>query len=157
MTDRKLYRQEDAEKFFSKLAGKPYRPSNGSEGELFYDAWCSGCKRDADFKVNLIGPPDGCLIIANTMAYRETDPNYPKEWVYGEDGQPKCTAFEAVDDPRKRVDADAVGDLFIHIEPKDACQHEFVGWREFADGNGGEAVCKHCGIGAMAYTLRTEP
>jgi len=32
-------------------------------------------------------------------------------------------------------------------------KHEFSGWREFEDGNGGETVCKHCGVGAMAYTL----
>lgn len=44
---------------------------------------------------------------------------------------------------------------FIHITPKaDDCKHEFRGWREFPDGNGGEAVCSKCGIGAMAYTLR---
>ena len=34
------------------------------------------------------------------------------------------------------------------------CQHEFAGWREFADGNGGEQVCKKCGVGAMKASLR---
>lgn len=44
--------------------------------------------------------------------------------------------------------------LFIHIQPKvDACDHDFKGWREFADGNGGEQVCTKCGMGAMAHTL----
>lgn len=45
---------------------------------------------------------------------------------------------------------------FIHISPKpDACNHDFRGWRNFADGNGGEQVCSKCGMGAMAYSLRT--
>jgi NTP pyrophosphatase (non-canonical NTP hydrolase) len=36
-------------------------------------------------------------------------------------------------------------------------EHEFTGWAEFDDGRGGEQVCKYCGMGAMAYTLRTGP
>ena len=31
--------------------------------------------------------------------------------------------------------------------------HYFSGWREFEDGRGGEQICTHCGVGAMAYTL----
>jgi hypothetical protein len=37
----------------------------------------------------------------------------------------------------------------------DDCDHDFQGWRAFADGNGGEQVCARCGIGAMQWTLRT--
>lgn len=49
-------------------------------------------------------------------------------------------------------------DVFIHLTPKaDACKHDFKGYREFADGNGGEAVCTKCGIGAMEWTLRVGP
>lgn len=45
---------------------------------------------------------------------------------------------------------------FIHIEPKaDACDHDFKGWREFEDGNGGEQVCTKCGTGAMRHSLMT--
>jgi hypothetical protein len=35
------------------------------------------------------------------------------------------------------------------------CQHEFDGWRDFADGRGGERVCQRCGMGAMAHSLGT--
>lgn len=35
------------------------------------------------------------------------------------------------------------------------CDHDFKGWREFADGRGGETVCGKCGIGAVAWSLRT--
>lgn len=45
--------------------------------------------------------------------------------------------------------------LFFHALPKpDACDHDFQGWREFEDGNGGEQVCTKCGMGAMTYSLR---
>lgn len=39
----------------------------------------------------------------------------------------------------------------------DTCVHEWGGWREFAYGRGGEQVCKLCGMGAMAYSLRVGP
>lgn len=49
-------------------------------------------------------------------------------------------------------------DVFFHASPRpDACRHDFKGWREFSDGNGGEQVCTKCGIGAMAYSLRMGP
>lgn len=35
--------------------------------------------------------------------------------------------------------------------------HDFKGWREFPDGNGGETVCTKCGMGAMAWSLRAGP
>ncbi len=65
-------------------AGWPYQPANGTEGMIFMDSWCSGCVKDS--------PDDHCPIIAATMSLRPDDPSYPKEWTYGEDGQPKCTA-----------------------------------------------------------------
>lgn len=36
-----------------------------------------------------------------------------------------------------------------------AHEHDFKGWREFEDGLGGETVCIKCGMGAMAWSLRT--
>mgnify|MGYP000875059448 FL=1 len=41
--------------------------------------------------------------------------------------------------------------------PDGPCEHEFSGWQEFDDGLGGEQVCKLCGMGAMAHTLRYAP
>jgi hypothetical protein len=46
---------------------------------------------------------------------------------------------------------------FLHSRPKrEPCDHDFRGWRDFEDGNGGEQVCTKCGLGAMAHTLRQE-
>jgi len=44
-------------------------------------------------------------------------------------------------------------DMFVHVTPK--CEHDFQGWRDFADGRGGETVCTKCGVGAMSWSLRT--
>lgn len=73
-------------------AHKPYRPSNGTEGDGFQAVWCGNCKRDAAYRAN----PDaaeGCPILASTMAYSASDPGYPAEWRYI-DGKPICTAYD---------------------------------------------------------------
>lgn len=64
-------------------AGDAYRPSNGFEGELFQEQQCLGCSHESN-----------CDIVDRTMIFNRTDPEYPREWVIGDDGQPKCTAFE---------------------------------------------------------------
>jgi len=69
--------------------GKPYRPSNGTEGMLFFESWCERCKNESD--------EAPCPIIAKTMIYETTDPEYPQEWIVGEDGWGKCTAFDPVE------------------------------------------------------------
>ena len=72
-------------------ATRPYRPSNGSEGMDFMDAFCCRCaKSDHDGA--------GCDISDRTMWLNVTDPDYPTEWI--EDvarypfTNPRCTAFE---------------------------------------------------------------
>ncbi len=67
----------------------PYRPSNGCEGMDFQNQWCCECVK--------YGPPPerpSCDILAASFSYLIGDENYPKEWVYGQDGRPSCTAFE---------------------------------------------------------------
>lgn len=86
---------------FAKLllerAGQKYQPSNGTEGECFFDAWCRQCARDRSMREgdNVDDCDDGevCKIIGDTMAFSPEDEEYPKEWQYGKDGQPCCTAF----------------------------------------------------------------
>lgn len=78
---------------WSACAGKPYQPSNGTEGEMFMHMWCSGCERDRAFREDPDNN-DGCEIAANVMAYRVSDPKYPAEWRYDAEGTPKCSAWE---------------------------------------------------------------
>ncbi|WP_337996189.1 hypothetical protein [Oleispirillum naphthae] len=95
MTDRNLYANEDAALFKSR-AGHPYRPTSGTEGDGFYYNWCADCRRDEAFRKD----PDsgfGCCILSAALAFNIGAAEYPKEWVYDEEGQPKCTAHEPMD------------------------------------------------------------
>lgn len=111
----RIYGDQRAE-FAAEQSGKPYQPCNGTEGVVFTDAWCGGCARD---KAMSEGKPieecdddEKCDIIALSMAYRITDSQYPKEWVFAHDGQPSCTAFVAVGDPIPPPPDTLTGDLF---------------------------------------------
>ena len=69
---------------------KKYRPSNGTEGELFEDAFCSNCKHN-----------DNCDIVFRTMSFDVDDDEYPNEWIYDKDNKPRCVnyvLFEMSDD-----------------------------------------------------------
>jgi hypothetical protein len=70
---------------------EPYRPSNGTEGECFMEAFCFRCARDAKFQESQDGA-DGCPIVAAALMYDIGDPQYPPEWIYDEQGS-RCTAF----------------------------------------------------------------
>lgn len=66
-----------------------YRPSNGTEGECFTEKYCMNC-------INCDPDPCGkkqCGILCDALVYDVNEPEYPKEWVYDEKGQPKCTAW----------------------------------------------------------------
>ena len=41
--------------------------------------------------------------------------------------------------------------------PDGPCEHQWGGWQEFDDGRGGEQICKLCGFGAMAHSMRCGP
>lgn len=80
-------------RFFSGKPGESYLPSNGTEGDLFRNAWCARCDRDkvengsatveeADRDHSLY-----CDIL-NTSYYAE-----PPEWIYDINGQPQCVDF----------------------------------------------------------------
>jgi hypothetical protein len=81
VSDKRLFSDDLAERLKAR-AGKPYRPSNGTEGEMFCSMWCANCAMVS-----------ACLVFSATLWLGTEDPNYPREWQYGEDGQPKCTAF----------------------------------------------------------------
>ncbi len=68
---------------FAERARTAYRPSNGTEGEMFMERWCYHCVHEQT-----------CGIILKTLLFDVEDLEYPGEWQYGTNGQPKCTAFE---------------------------------------------------------------
>lgn len=79
---------------------EPYRPSNGTEGDIFMAKFCfNGCKH------HTVQNP--CMIMGRSLGYSIGDPEYPKEWVqdgYGDNE--RCTAYghESVPDMVKRCD-----------------------------------------------------
>ena len=77
--------------------GDLYLPSTGTEGECFFESWCCLCARDKAMRegANFDDCDDNekCDIIANSFC------GPVKEWIYGEDGYPKCTAFVEADSP----------------------------------------------------------
>lgn len=75
-------------------AGEPYRPSNGTEGEAFCEAFCFRCKRYAGDTIDM----DPCEIETNAIIFEIGEDEYPKEWIYDADGKPRCTAFEPVEE-----------------------------------------------------------
>ena len=75
---------------YPQSAGKPYRPSNGTEGDMFTARWCEKCsKHDFD---NDDGPV--CYLLFGMLNYYPDDNEYPKEICLDDDGRPQCTAFE---------------------------------------------------------------
>ncbi|WP_417534161.1 hypothetical protein [Marinobacterium stanieri] len=84
------------------MSSKPYRPSNGTEGDYFMAKFCDRCRGDAN---------NSCSIIAATMMFDIADPNYPAEWVEDESG-PHCTAFQPIDDVVSSPRCDKTDDMF---------------------------------------------
>ena len=89
-------------------AGTAYRPSNGTEGAFFEGAWCAGCRRG--------GEHAACRIHMMALAHDIEDPGYPREWIYGSDGQPCCTAFSDKHAPRPAYRCKATPDLLDGVE-----------------------------------------
>ena len=74
---------------------KRFRPHNGTEGMDFIDQYCSCCiyerwmhHQDEDKE------EDKCGILTKTYVYKTTDPEYPDEWTYDNEGKPVCTAWQ---------------------------------------------------------------
>jgi hypothetical protein len=67
---------------YPQYAGKPYRPSNGTEGMIFEERFCDHCTKGFD-----------CQIFINAFLFDIGDADYPEEWIYDQDGRPTCTAW----------------------------------------------------------------
>lgn len=69
---------------------RKYRPSNGTEGMSFVEAWCDHCIKHS------ISPEakKQCPILRDTFIYDSDDPEYPEAWQY-QNGRPVCTAFKS--------------------------------------------------------------
>lgn len=84
---------------------KPYRPSNGSEGEFFMAQFCEHCARD--------GEDSPCFILGAAFAFNIGEEGYPAEWVQDEQGT-RCTAFTLEASP------DEVDRFYARRDPRQA-------------------------------------
>lgn len=80
---------------------KPYRPSNGSEGEAFIATWCAHCLMNANDE-------NPCCILGNALMHDVDDAGFPDKWVY-RGKTPVCTGFfsnenSIADEPVYRCD-----------------------------------------------------
>lgn len=87
--------------FFPRKPGERYQPCNGSEGEFFHAMWCEECARDKVMNGTATQEeadkdPERCYCMILNQSFTSEG---VAEWVIGEDGQPKCTAFWPKDEP----------------------------------------------------------
>lgn len=75
---------------------EPYRPSSGTEGEIFAANWCDKCRRERAYRLDP-EEADGCAILTATFVFDVDHEDYPKEWIDGPDG-PCCTAYQPEND-----------------------------------------------------------
>lgn len=103
-----------------KRAGEKYQPSNGTEGEYFFSSWCRRCQRDKAMREGAdydeCDDSEICHIPAKTMRFKIEDKEYPKEWRYGNDGQPCCVAFVPAGEPIPENRCELTGDMFEPIK-----------------------------------------
>lgn len=79
-----------------------FRPSNATQGEAFFAAWCHSCARDKAMRegadLDECNDNERCEIIGLTQIHNVHDPEYPVEWHYDTNGLPTCSAYVAAGD-----------------------------------------------------------
>ena len=68
-----------------------YQPSNGTEGMCFTDKFCDQCLHQNPNPEAV--PLKNCDIFCRSLCFSATDPEYPSEWTYDDEGKPTCTEF----------------------------------------------------------------
>jgi hypothetical protein len=78
-------------------AGEKWRPSNGSDGDVFMSMNCHKCAFGEFIRQGMYFDDaeenERCEIVGKTFLCDVYDDEYPSEWQIGKDGQPTCTAF----------------------------------------------------------------
>lgn len=71
-------------------AGKKFRPSNGTEGMIFTDAFCEHCIHEKFMHTGELGDKQ-CDIFNRSFLHDLDDPEYPDEFIFNAEGWPVCT------------------------------------------------------------------
>ena len=72
--------------------GDSYRPSNGTEGCAFQEHFCDRCINEKFSHTQKHGDKQ-CDILNRSLLWDKNDEGYPKEWQYGDNDDPLCTAW----------------------------------------------------------------
>ena len=102
-------------RFASGVAGQQYAPHSGSELQTFTSEWCAHCSKDKAMREGAALEDCDDNELCSIIAYRLIERQDP-EWIYGEDGQPKCTAFHEFGMPAPYRCADT-SDMFAAGKP----------------------------------------
>lgn len=84
---------------------KPYRPSNGTEGDIFMTEFCFRCARDSE--------ECPCELLGAMLAFSIGEEGYPPELIEDEQGA-RCTAFTLDASP------DEVDRFYARRDPRQA-------------------------------------
>lgn len=99
---KKIY-PDDYAAMLVKHAGEKWRPSNGTEGDVFMSMNCHQCEFGKFMREGMhfddAEEHERCAIVGVTFVLDVEDEGYPVEWQYGTDGQPTCTAFHQEGEP----------------------------------------------------------
>lgn len=75
---------------------RKYQPSNGTEGDIFINQFCNRCCHEK-FIHTQNDNDKMCNIFSDSLIYNIKDEEYPKEWIYDNNGLPICTKFKKHD------------------------------------------------------------
>ena len=90
---------------FVEEAGKPFQPSNGTEGEMFMSVFCERCSREC-----VAGT--WCRIMGLALGFSVGDKDYPVQWKFDDLGWPLCTAWKDRSAPRRPSPCPKTPDMF---------------------------------------------
>lgn len=64
---------------------RPFKPADGAEAQAFEKVWCENCAKHNRARI--------CPILFAASVNDPTDPAFPDQWRFGDDG-PECTTYE---------------------------------------------------------------
>ena len=82
----------------------PYRPSNGTEGDIFTSNWCAICTKDLAANgtkiIDNCSDDELCDILGVSYIFDINEESYPAEWVEDENGA-RCTVYISMQNKEK--------------------------------------------------------
>jgi hypothetical protein len=75
-----------------RYTGQKYCPSNSTAGDVFMSKFCERCSKEKFIHTQVHGDKQ-CDILNKAIVFEHDNPNFPKEWQYGLEDNPLCTAY----------------------------------------------------------------